>query len=108
MDNFIYAHIVKRNNMVDFSKGTLLSCPNARGYWELVDIQNGADSQWNVIYNEQWPFPGAGGWIATNGVRTVMCSSLKGKWRKISDMFQPGEDISNSDVYKNARIKKGL
>ena len=88
--------------------GVILDCPNTKGYWELIDVQDGSTSTWNVLYNNNWPLPGSGGWIATNGIRTCMCASLRGKWRKLSDMFQPGEDIGSIDIYRNGRIKKGL
>lgn len=100
--------LTKLKKGTNFRKITLLNCPNSKGYWELIDLQSGSSSTWNVLFNNNWPLPGAGGWIATNGIRTCMCTSLKGKWRKVSNMFRPGEDIGNSELYKNVRIKKGL
>lgn len=107
MDEIIQRQMTKQNEEILRIKA-VFDRPNAKGYWELIDVQEGSTSKWNVLYNNNWPLPGSGGWIATNGIRTCMCSSLRGKWRKLSNVFQPGEDIGSIDIYKNARIKKGL
>ncbi len=106
MDRLVSADIVRQGTVCNDSNEVMRDCPNAKGYWELVDHQDGTGSKWNVLFNNNWPLPGSGGWIATNGIKTCMCSSLSGKWRKISDRFQPGADINESDVYENSRIKR--
>ncbi len=106
MNRIVPEEIIIRETAYRENDGVLRDNPNTKGYWELQNNQDGTCSKWNVLFNNNWPLPGSGGWIATNGITTCMCSSLSGQWRKISERFQPGADICEADIYENSRIKR--
>lgn len=106
MDRIVPAKAARQEMERIDNKREVRDCPNAKGYWELQNHQDDTRSKWNVLFNNNWPLPGSGGWIATNGIKTCMCSSLSGKWRKISDRFHPGNDIGDVEIHYNSRIKR--